>query len=138
MTAPTTTPLLDCFIPGVPVPKGSMRHVGKGRMIHDNPDLARWMRTILLVAGRLHRGKDPIDAPVAVDVTFWMPPPKRPRWRVPATKPDGDKLARALGDGLERAGVLANDSRITDWHVRKRYADKTHPAGARVTVELVA
>ena len=29
-----------------------MRHVGNGRVIHDNTDLKRWMRTIELVARR--------------------------------------------------------------------------------------
>lgn len=40
---------------------------------------------------------------------------------------------RALGDGLEGT-ILANDSRITDWHTKKRYTDPQHPLGAHVTI----
>lgn len=110
-----------------------MRQVRRGVMIHDNPKLKAWMRTIELVAGRVHRG-EPIDAPVVVEATFYMPRPKRPRWALPATKPDTDKLQRSIGDGLERAGVLKNDSRIVAWASRKCYADARHPLGARIKV----
>ena len=135
---PSDPALLDVFIPGKPIPKGSMRHVGNGRVIHDNTDLKRWMRTIDLVARRawnMRQHRDPIDAPVVVEAVFYMPRPKRPRWARPATKPDCDKLQRAIGDGLESAGVLRNDSRIVEWYrPRKYYADPQHPMGARIKV----
>lgn len=115
-----------------------MRHVGNGRVIHDNTDLKRWMRTIELVARRawnMRQHREPIDAPVVVEAVFYMPRPKRPRWSRPATKPDCDKLQRAIGDGLEVAGVVKNDSRIVEWYrPRKYYADPQHPMGARVKV----
>ena len=123
------------FIPGEPVPKGSMRQVARGVMVHDNPKLRRWSQTIQLVAKQAYKGA-PIDAPVHVEATFCLPKPKRPRFTVPAVKPDCDKLQRALGDGLENAGVLANDSRIVAWSTQKRYADNDHPAGAQITVTL--
>lgn len=110
-----------------------MRQVRRGVMVHDNPKLKTWMHAIELVAGRVHRG-EPIDAPVAVEAVFYMPRPKRPRWSLPATKPDTDKLQRAVGDGLERAGVLKNDSRIVAWASHKCYADAQHPLGARIKV----
>lgn len=110
-----------------------MRQVRRGVMIHDNPKLKAWMQTIELVAGRVHHG-EPVDAPVVVEAVFYMPRPKRPRWALPATKPDTDKLQRAVGDGLERAGVLKNDSRIVAWASRKAYADTQHPLGARIKV----
>lgn len=121
------------FIPGRPATQGSKRHVGGGRMIEMDKKLPAWRSAIKLVCGVKYRG-EPIDQPVTVDATFYLPRPKRPTFPVPATKPDGDKLARALGDGLEQAGVLANDSRITEWHTRKRYADQEHPIGAHVVV----
>lgn len=111
-----------------------MRHVGKGVMIHDNAELKRWMQTIDLIVRRVYKG-DPIDAPVVAEAVFYMKRPKRPRWLRPATKPDCDKLQRAIGDGLENAGVLRNDSRIVEWYrPRKYYADPQHPMGARVKV----
>ncbi|AWB84800.1 RusA family crossover junction endodeoxyribonuclease [Corynebacterium liangguodongii] len=130
--ATTTAPILDVFIPGKPIPKGSMRHIGRGVMVHDNPELARWMDTIRLICHTRYHA-DPVDEPVEVHAVFYLPRPKRPRFPLPGTKPDSDKLARAIGDALEGI-VIANDSRITDWHTKKRYADEQHPMGAHITI----
>lgn len=133
---PTCGGCIEMFIPGEPVPKGSMRQVARGVMVHDNPKLRRWSQTIQLVAKQAYKGA-PIDAPVHVEATFYLPRPKRPRFTVPAVKPDCDKLQRALGDGLENSGVLANDSRIVAWSTRKAYADAAHPEGAHVKIKAV-
>lgn len=61
-----------------------------------------------------------------------MPRPKRPRFNVPATAPDLDKLQRGVGDGLEASGLLANDSRIVQWIATKHYGDTT---GCRITIK---
>ena len=60
-----------------------------------------------------------------VQAVFCLPRPKSVRGVIPTSKSsyDLDKLCRALGDALEGAGVLKNDSRITTWHARKRYAE---------------
>ena len=60
-----------------------------------------------------------------VQAVFHLPRPKSVRSALPTSKSsyDLDKLCRALGDALEGAGVLKNDSRITTWHARKHYAE---------------
>lgn len=78
-----------------------------------------------------------MDHPVVVDVTFYLPRPQRPRFPVPAVKPDVDKLQRALGDALETSRVLTNDSRITDWNARARYANDTQPPGVALTIRPI-
>jgi Holliday junction resolvase RusA-like endonuclease len=62
---------------------------------------------------------------VDLTVEFWMHRPKnRPKTIdvLPLTPPDLDKLVRAIGDSLVNAGVLGDDSQITDLSVSKRYA----------------
>jgi len=52
-----------------------------------------------------------------------MPEPKRPKYALPAVKPDTDKLQRALGDVLTIAQIIHDDARITTWHATKRYGE---------------
>lgn len=78
-----------------------------------------------LATYRSRQLKEPIDEAVLVQAVFCLPRPKSVRSMLPTSKSscDLDKLCRALGDALEGAGVLKNDSRITTWHARKRYAE---------------
>jgi Holliday junction resolvase RusA-like endonuclease len=111
-------------IRGEPVPQGSHRVV-RNRIIDDNPKLEKWRERATEVARRAMDGCPPIDGPVCVWVVFQFPRPKSSKRhpRLKDTKPDTDKLLRALGDALEKAGVVVNDSRISDWVVKKRYTD---------------
>ncbi|SDR77117.1 RusA family crossover junction endodeoxyribonuclease [Corynebacterium timonense] len=136
MTAPTTTPLLDCFIPGVPATQGSKRHVGNGRLVEMDKKLPTWRETIRLICRTKYKG-EPIDAPVFVSVTFYLDRPKRPKFDRPATPGDLDKYMRALGDGLTGV-VLKDDARIVHWDARKEYAPDSHMTGAHVTVKNAA
>lgn len=130
---PSDPVLLDVFIPGHPATQGSKRHVGNGRMIEMDKKLPAWRQAIKLVCGIKYKG-EPIDRPVKVTAVFYLPRPKRPRWDVPGTAVDTDKLCRALGDGLEQAGVLKNDARIIHWDAREQYAVGDYPIGAKVRV----
>lgn len=126
--------VLDVFVPGVPQPQGNHRVSRAGYTYEANPKLKPWRDAVALVARRAWHGRPPLDQPVAVDVFFAMPRPKRPKFNRPATKPDADKLQRAIGDALETAGVVANDSRIVMWRSSKVYAGNNQPAGARIQV----
>ncbi|QPK80799.1 RusA family crossover junction endodeoxyribonuclease [Schaalia sp. ZJ405] len=146
---------IQFFVPGVPVPEGSTKYVGKTRsgkprITHDNPRLNGWRHKICDIAV-LAAGKEgwsfPLDEPVIVIADFYLPRPKNPKFKdQAATKPDLDKLQRAVGDALAcKGGVLAEDSRIIGWYSSKRWA-KTTPSkppnpfgepsgpGVRVTV----
>lgn len=125
-------PVLDVFVPGVPQPQGNHRVSRAGYTYEANPKLKPWRDAVVLIARRAWLGRPPLDQPVAVDVFFAMPRPKRPKFDRPATKPDADKLQRAIGDALETAGVVANDSRIVMWRSSKVYAGGHQPAGARI------
>ena len=116
------------WIPGTPVPQGSKSVTRTGVMFESNPRLKPWRETMshTLTAwtGTWFGAWEPYDGPLHVDVTFWMPRPKRPKYSLPAVKPDADKLCRALGDAMTTSGLITDDARITTWHARKRYSDQ--------------
>lgn len=118
---------------GEPAPQGSKRHVGGGRMIESSKKLPAWRKAVT-DAARTVAPKQPLDCPVSVQATFWVPKPQKPRFNTPAVPPDTDKLCRAVGDALEQAGVLKNDARITHWNAHKHYADQHNPPGAHITI----
>lgn len=120
-------------VEGEPAPKGSKRHVGHGRMIESSKKLPAWMRAVKQEAAK-NRPSSPIDGPVDVSMDFYLPRPKRPRYDTPAVKPDADKLARSILDGLEAAGILKNDARVTHLQATKHYATQTTPPGADITI----
>ena len=114
------------WIPGTPIPQGSKNVSRTGHTYEANRKLRPWRQTMaahLIAWISTHQGAfERYDGPLLVDVTFWMPQPKRPAYSLPAVKPDADKLARALGDALTSSGVIKDDARVTTWTIRKRYA----------------
>ena len=120
-------------VDGIPATQGSKRHVGGGRMVEMNKKLPAWRKTIINT-GRTVAPKQPLDCPVSVETTIWVPRPKKPRFNVPATPGDLDKYLRAIGDGIEQAGIVKNDARITHWTATKHYANNDTPPGAHITI----
>ena len=129
---------LEVFVDGSPVPQGSFRHVGNGRIIAANPKLNAWRQTIAdqvsqKTAVRL------IDESCTVQLVFTLPRPKsvpKSRRATPTTKPDLDKLVRATLDAIslpKYVQLLTDDSIVTDLHAAKRYADHT-PPGVRIFI----
>ena len=123
---------IQLTVEGNPVPQGSFRHVGNGRIIAANPKLNTWRETIAWqVAQQTHHRL--IDGSIRVDLVFTLPRPKsvpRDVRERPTVKPDLDKLIRSVLDAisLERyCQILMDDSYVTDIHAAKRYADFTSP-----------
>jgi crossover junction endodeoxyribonuclease RusA len=126
---------LTFHIPGRPAAKGSMRHVGKGRLIPMSKHLAAWEAAIITAArAAAGPGWEPYDGPLAVHADFYLPRPKTTRYPdYPAGTPDLDKLERALGDPLKTAGVYTDDARIVAWHATKNWAVGCEP-GCTITI----
>lgn len=109
---------LTVHVPGVPIPQGSMKHFGVGRPMESSnkATLLPWRASVIAhVRQQMERGGEwPIDGPVALSATFFLPRPKSaPRWRIwPDRKPDLDKLLRAAGDSLTQAGAIRDDAQI--------------------------
>jgi crossover junction endodeoxyribonuclease RusA len=123
---------LEVTVPGVPVPQGSMRHVGGGRLIHSNRDLPAWRAQVsahtiaaIVRSERQTPHRWPATGPVRLHVVFTFPRPKNhyrtgkyanllrkvaPRYM--QTGPDLDKLIRAIGDALVGACAIVDDKQI--------------------------
>jgi len=133
---PITEPAVEFFIPGIPVQQGSKSGFSRAgstsvQMTDQNKaKLKPWRHT---VATHADRGIT-FDRPVSVELTFVMPKPKRPRWTTPAVKPDIDKLARALLDGLTDGGLVADDARVVRLLCVQEYAEADNPVGVHVAV----
>lgn len=135
------------FVPGEPITEGSTKAFTSGQRVvvtHDRGrELDAWRIKVAHAAEAAAReaGWEPRhDGPVVVTVSFLLPRPKSvPRSRrLPHTKPDLDKLQRAIGDALapyKRPGVLHDDSRIVEWRATKLYA-RSEP-GVHVAIMAV-
>lgn len=121
--------MLDFFVEGTPVPQGSKNaYVRGGRavLVDANPRLKAWRAVVRAAAEAAveDAGWETLDEPCRVSLGFTMPRPQRPRWDVPAVKPDLDKLTRAVFDALTDAGVWKDDSRVVSMEVAKKYEDE--------------
>jgi len=115
-------------------PKGTtkMLHSKRGR----GRTVASWRKDARWEAHRAMGRRKLMDGSVSVEVAFYLKrPPSNPGAMYPKTKPDLDKLQRALGDALEGV-VMTQDSRIVHWSARKLYADD-HPQGIPCAVVKV-
>lgn len=118
---------------GVPQPQGSKRigRHGQHAVILDANDakLRPWRDSVAAAARDAMEGVDRLDGPVAVDAVFTLPRPKsRPlRDRYPDRRPDLDKAARGLLDGLT-GPVFVDDAQVCRLVVEKRYVGDTFAA----------
>ena len=125
-------PYMQLTVEGNPVPQGSFRHVGNGRIISANPKLNAWRQTIADQIG-LQTLERLIEGSIRVDLVFTLERPKSVSRGVrerPTVKPDLDKLVRATLDAisLERyVQLIKDDSQVTDIHAAKRYSDHRRP-----------
>lgn len=87
--------------------------------------LAEWRNAIVLAARAAMNGADPIEGPVGISLMFYVKQPKRPKYVLPAVRPDWEKLSRAVCDALTAAGVYRDDGQIVTAAVCKRYAMDT-------------
>lgn len=151
----------EFYVEGMPITQGSMKGIGRGRMVHSNKGLPAWRREIAFEAQKqIKAGYEPMDGPVEVRATFYLDRPKshfKKSGELSAeglrmTKPhkqrkgggDLDKLIRAIGDSLsgeEIDGIvigrlITDDVRITDAVISKRWAyDNDVMPGVALKVE---
>ncbi len=126
--------MLELFIAGVPRPQGSKNAYKRGTrvvLVESNKHLPVWRQAVyeaLRASGKQFEGA------VTVMATFYIPRPKTNKRIYATTKPDVDKLVRAIGDCLTKAGTIVDDSYIVTWNAAKAYADGVEP-GVRIIVE---
>jgi Holliday junction resolvase RusA-like endonuclease len=126
---------IQLTVEGNPVPQGSFRHVGNGRIIAANPKLNTWRETIAWqVAQQTHHRL--IEGSIRVDLVFTLPRPKSVTRDRPTVVPDIDKLCRSVLDSIsleKYCQIILNDAMVTDLHAAKRYADFT-PPGVQIMI----
>lgn len=126
------------WVPGIPQPQGSSRAFVRGNravVTSANPALRGWREVVAVGVGlALPPDWVVLDGPVAVTVTFTLPRPKSlPRRRqFPATRPDVDKLARAVLDALTGV-VFRDDAQVVMLTAMKQYAVES-PSGVQIVV----
>lgn len=147
---------VDLLVPGKPEPQGSktaQAYIPKGggkpkaSMRDDNPRLKAWRRTVTETAIAEGIGETLMEGPLAVWLRFSMPRPKghygtgrnagiikptAPLW--PASRPDIDKLCRAVFDSLTVAAVWADDGQVVYVNALEAYCSEDGWTGVRLTV----
>lgn len=132
--------LLVFEVLGEAKPQGSKRHVGNGLMVESCKALKPWREAV--TAAAIAAGAARWDGPVVVRLAFRFDRPKghwgakglRPS--APAektTKPDLDKLVRAVLDGLWPA--WGDDAQVVELTASKRFCDAGELPGVWVEIE---
>jgi Holliday junction resolvase RusA-like endonuclease len=141
---------LTIDVHGLPVPQGSLvpNPSGRGLRYANDASLKAWRQSIIAqVIEARPKGWDP-TRPISISTTFRFPRPvnhfsvsraKRGHL-VPAapehktTKPDTDKLIRAVGDSLEQSGLIIGDQQIISINAHKRFVVGDESPGLLLTV----
>lgn len=125
-------------LPGTQAGSRAVPTVNGTRLISTgSKNLAEWRTDVSRQASLLTSGP-PMDCPLFASLVFYLHRPRRPRWgHYPASRPDIDKLVRAVFDSLTNAAVWADDSRVTDLDVKKRYESDSEPPGVDVAIYML-
>ncbi len=126
---------------GTPVTQGSSKAfvVGRRAIVTHNKrqPLMDWRNAIAEEARRAAGGEfAPRGEAVRISAIFRLQRPKSAPKKViyPTTRPDADKLLRALGDAL-KAVLYADDSQVVKLSIEKRFANPDEAPGVTVWVE---
>jgi Holliday junction resolvase RusA-like endonuclease len=120
--------ILAVRVYGVPVPQGRPRarafrlpNGGVRASVYERAEDKDWKRTVLAQV-LPHRPPAPVDGPLVMTVTFYLPRPKSLPKRVeyPVTKPDLSNCLKAIEDALNGI-VFVDDSRLVEIRMAKRY-----------------
>lgn len=137
--------MISIDVVGVPIPQGSL--VGNpryGGLRYSNDALLKeWRGRVINELAKAKPSEwDSLAALSVVAVFSFVRPkghygknglkPSAPKYKT--TKPDVDKLTRGIGDSIEQAGIVKNDSQIIYWMVNKKYAKGDDPPGVSITI----
>jgi crossover junction endodeoxyribonuclease RusA len=140
---------IEFVVPGVAQPRGSKRAMpnragGRPLMVDTNAKSKPWMAAVAAAASEAMNGAGLIDGALRLELWFNLPRPKShygtgknsARLKASAphfheSKPDCDKLVRAIGDAMTGV-VYRDDAQLATLEVRKRYANGS--AGVRVRI----
>jgi Holliday junction resolvase RusA-like endonuclease len=137
--------MITIEVRGLPAPQGSKRHVGRGIMVESSKAVGPWREAVRAETQRM-MAAHPFVGAVKVEITFGLGRPKghygtgknvgkvrdSAPW-YPQGRPDLDKLARAVLDGLTAGGAWVDDAQVVCLTARKVYDSP----GCRINIEGV-
>jgi crossover junction endodeoxyribonuclease RusA len=149
MTEPLSR--VEFTVLGEPQPKGSKTIVQqrgrRPRVIEDNPETLPWRQAVAAAALAAMNGRQLRSGPLRLRAVFVFPRPaghwgtgrneSRLKPSAPLycrTRPDVDKLLRAVGDALTGV-VFRDDAQLVDVRAEKHYGE---PPSAYVVVDELA
>lgn len=150
---------LTVTVAGKPAPQGSKARGRNGGLYDMSKGLESWRRAVALtvrnalshdaLAGMEHWPAGARTGPVAATVVFLLARPadhyrtgahagvvKSSAPLHPATRPDVDKLARAVLDGLTMSGAIKDDGQVVTLSAVKAYG-AAGQLGARIRLEAL-
>ena len=140
---------ISFFVAGLPQTQAGMRDVptkngGRALITTGGKDLKPWRKKVKQVAELAKRNTPTLTGPVEVTYRFVLPMPStRPvalrrqgiDWSY--SKPDLDKLARAIGDSLSDAAVYGDDGQIARSVIAKVVVHDRSLCGVEVVVRQI-
>jgi len=126
---------------GIPAPQGSKRHVGNGIMIEQSTSLPAWRNQLIYDIKKAARGVK-FEGGINVTLDFRFPRLKShyrtgkyshilrddaPLYKI--TKPDIDKIIRAVMDSMTLSGVIKDDANCYLIMSRKMYCNPDEQPG---------
>lgn len=131
---------LSFVVDGVAQTKGSFRAPAAGVVTDDNPRTKPWQARVASAA-RLAMGgggMPPIEGPVVLTLRFYLPKPRTRRILDSTSKPDLDKLVRAVKDGLTQAKLYHDDAQVVAVVAHKAFASGPHDyPGGQPRLEVI-
>ena len=100
-------------IPGEAVPKGRPRLNRKTMTLYTPRETKQYEEMVALVAQSTHARSD-VNTPVSVTITIYTSKKK------PA---DVDNASKSILDGLQKGGLLENDSQVCELHIRRVHSE---------------
>lgn len=126
-----------------PNPRGRAFSRGGHARVYD-PGTAEGWKAAVALAARPFLPTEPLAGPVALELDFLMPRPKRLSRRCDdpgelwhTSKPDLDNIEKAVLDALTQIGLWRDDCQVVAVSKTKRYHALNGRPGARVTVREV-
>jgi len=129
--------VIDVFVPGIPVTKGSVNVGRQGQVRQAAHGYAAWSDAVRRAVVAYPGGCVSRDEGAMIRCRFWVPADSNADayggiW-TPGAR-DGDKLDRAVWDAVTKAGLWQDDAQVVEWSGSRRWASDVRVSGVHIGV----